>query len=63
MFNTLFSLINTTTNHPVDVMSATLQYAVQIVKLMKDNYAKDQDSFDAAIDTFCQILQQFKSKK
>jgi hypothetical protein len=66
MFNTLFMLLKNssiTGKSSLDVLCETIHVAKNVIEHFEENYAKDINTYDAAIDTFCEILQEHKSKK
>lgn len=63
MFSKLFSLIFSSNASSLAIMGETVKLLDSLVKHMEANYSKDKDTYDASIDTICQILQEHKSKK
>ena len=65
MFNKLFDLTlnSTSEKSSLEILGESIDLAREVIEHFSEHYSKDHKTFDASIDTFCQILQEHKSKK
>lgn len=67
MLDKLFQLLKSRILGPsdhttLDILEETIHIAGAVVEHFEENYTKDDDAYNAAIDHFCQILQEHKKK-
>ncbi len=68
MFDKLFQILKErilgpVDKTPLDVMEETIHIASAVVEHFEENYQKDNDGYNSAIDNFCHILQEHKKKQ
>jgi hypothetical protein len=62
MFNKLWSLIFNNEDTSLGIFSSTTERLDELLNHVANNYSKDHDSYNAALDTICDIIQEHKHK-
>lgn len=65
MFDKLFDLSvkSSSGKSSLQMLGEIIKLASEVTEHFSEHYSEDHNAYDAAIDTFCQILQEHKSRK